>query len=1156
MRMKKQLLFILLMLISGYTFAQWNANPKKNTPVAVRENTQDANVSVSDGAGGVIVVYIEGFWDPVNFQRFSQIYAQRLNADGVAQWNGSEGRLLATVPDWVYPIVASDGSGGAVILWDKQNTNGSYDLQKIIAQRINANGDKQWGANGIEITPTASNYSVNEIISDNGGFVFTYGHAEDSYAQKLDMNGALQWGANGVKINDANGEYEGGGRIIKDGTGYLIVFGEEYEINQDDEGFRILWQKLNANGSKNGANVLCDDLVPTGGYSYYPQGLVADGNGGIYYTIAAYKWDETEIKLYLQHVNSSGVKQFNATSWGMLADASVGRVVESQYGDYIDYETSLASDGTGGVVLVYTDTRNGNYGLYAQRFNSAGTKLWNAADVLVMQGDISSFREDQIKINAEGNFVFVMEKGTSLYVQKLSPLGALLYPASGVLASSRNGGKSGAEMVVLNDKVVLVWSEYNNGSDIYAQSVLNNGELAPTVNFNGFSVINTRTQEGFNTIQAAINDTDTQNGDELRVAPGTYTENVTITKELSISGNNVGTEPWNWSKPATIIKPAVTFGTTPVLFIIEAKNVAIDGLYFDGTNDALSDAAPVVINGKAVRTSNGIYAYKVGVQLDNLSITNNKFENFTFRGIGVFSDGQTNNITIENNEIDNLVAQNTTSSAGNAYGVHLQNQTGTVENNRVSRAIHGIRSANTIDFYSSNDKLNVLNNTVTAYKAGIYVSGATNRSAPAFEVSDNSVTKADYDAWTADGLNKANIRLTGMAFYSLGGNNPILVNNNNVSNAWWGLEGYLVKKSDFDPERFKVSGGTFNNNYIGIDSYNANNNTYTTSMVLSGVTITNSEYIGVLNEAQAGNYKSELILKDGVQILHSAPTPTYENAISIYGANAQLNELNDTKISGAYKNFISFYSPSGNAPMNGLTVNGENVTYDGVVDGQAFNNYKPSALFDLTLRDAVKARIYDGDNNANTTAGKVLIHAAFPLPVQLIEFNATLKNNGALITWATASEFNNSHFIIEKSFDGVDFKTLTTVGGKGTTQEKSNYQFTDISFSQSAYYRLTQVDLNSTKVTYHDLVRYVKGLDAQVGVKVYPNPTSDKIFVNTDDIKIGSAVKLINLQGKVLASQTANQTTLVFEVQQLPAGVYFVQYSNGTKVQSQKVVKK
>lgn len=177
------------------------------------------------------------------------------------------------------------------------------------------------------------------------------------------------------------------------------------------------------------------------------------------------------------------------------------------------------------------------------------------------------------------------------------------------------------------------------------------------------------------------------------------------------------------------------------------------------------------------------------------------------------------------------------------------------------------------------------------------------------------------------------------------------------------------------------------------------------------------------------------------------------------------------------------------------------------------------------------------------------------LPVNLLNFTATLKNNSAQLKWATTIESNNSHFVLEKSTDGTTFQPITIIDGNGTTSVKSNYQFTDINFFQSAYYRLIQVDLNGTKTVYDNMVRYVKSLDNEESITVYPNPVKDKLFVNLSKANTISTIKLLNLQGKTIQTKATDGQIATFDVQHLPVGVYLVQYTDGHQVHTKKVVK-
>ncbi|MDB4162189.1 hypothetical protein N9772_07470, partial [Bacteroidia bacterium] len=83
-----------------------------------------------------------------------------------------------------------------------------------------------------------------------------------------------------------------------------------------------------------------------------------------------------------------------------------------------------------------------------------------------------------------------------------------------------------------------------------------------------------------------------------------------------------------------------------------------------------------------------------------------------------------------------------------------------------------------------------------------------------------------------------------------------------------------------------------------------------------------------------------------------------------------------------------------------------------------------------------------------------------PLPVELIHFDAqAAANHTADLHWVTASEINNSHFEIERSYDGRTFETVGNVTGNGTTSHLIDYNYTDWSIAKSqntAYYRLKQ----------------------------------------------------------------------------------------------------
>ncbi|MDA8886420.1 hypothetical protein N9I68_02465 [Bacteroidia bacterium] len=80
------------------------------------------------------------------------------------------------------------------------------------------------------------------------------------------------------------------------------------------------------------------------------------------------------------------------------------------------------------------------------------------------------------------------------------------------------------------------------------------------------------------------------------------------------------------------------------------------------------------------------------------------------------------------------------------------------------------------------------------------------------------------------------------------------------------------------------------------------------------------------------------------------------------------------------------------------------------------------------------------------------------LPVEHTSFDAKRDQSITNLSWKTASELNNSHFEIERSTNGVDFKTIGSVTGNGTSNELNSYTFQNQNSISTAYCRLKQLD--------------------------------------------------------------------------------------------------
>lgn len=87
----------------------------------------------------------------------------------------------------------------------------------------------------------------------------------------------------------------------------------------------------------------------------------------------------------------------------------------------------------------------------------------------------------------------------------------------------------------------------------------------------------------------------------------------------------------------------------------------------------------------------------------------------------------------------------------------------------------------------------------------------------------------------------------------------------------------------------------------------------------------------------------------------------------------------------------------------------------------------------------------------------------YPLPIELLYFNAEVLNEHVLLSWATASEINNDFFTIERTADMQNISKIATISGAGNSNITCNYSYTDYNpLTGISYYRLKQTDYDGS----------------------------------------------------------------------------------------------
>ena len=362
-------------------------------PLCTAANDQVLPVAVSDGAGGMIVVWLDG-----RAPTPGVIYGQRVDATGAPQW-AADGVQLSTTSDTNPPIIVADGAGGVFIAFGGK-------LSPPRAQRVNASGAPQWGADGVALTSDVSStreLAITVDVGGAGGVIVAWRHDNgtggmpDVHAQKLNSSGALQWGQ-GIPITSSSMNSEGNPAVVSDGVGgaHFVWIG----------GSGVREQRYDGSG-----NSLWNPLVLAASGNNIPPSITSDGAGGAIVT-----WSGGGA--FVQRITVAGDRTWGVTNAGLTLSLT-GRAPK------------LIGNAPAGAIITWEDNRGGsNFNIYAQRVISTGMIQWqpDGAEVCV---ETNEQRAPRIVPDGSGGAIISWydartsgNSGTDIFAQRVDAAGA------------------------------------------------------------------------------------------------------------------------------------------------------------------------------------------------------------------------------------------------------------------------------------------------------------------------------------------------------------------------------------------------------------------------------------------------------------------------------------------------------------------------------------------------------------------------------------------------------------------------------------------------------------------------------------------------------------------------------------------------------------
>ena len=440
--------------------AEWVKDSTQGSPVCTAINEQHFPDLATDSDEGVIIA-----WQDARNENHD-IFAQRVNAEGEMQWAANGVQVCNLPSEQIWPVVVSDASGGAIIVFG----DGRNGHQDIYAQRIDGNGDRLWQREGIPVcTHSAIKTDMRAITDEKGNTIVVWedwrNGNQDVYAQKIHISGRPMWNNNGVPVYRGEGDqYDP--FLTTDGEGGAIVVW--WDISTDD--WDVFAQRLN----KEGQAVWPEAGIPVctaAGHQSTPF-VLSDGVDGAFAVWLDYRDDPNLLSsadLYVQRINAAG-KVLWQKDGVVLCDAPSNQQVPEGI-----------SDGAGGLIVVWRDDRDIFSDIYAQRLSRNGEHMWGNYGVPVCAAEGEQRKPTLVSDGSDGAIVYWLDyredygniTHDAIYAQLIDGNGKSVWPLNGVPVCTADGNQTTPRAIADGGGgAVIVWTDSRGESpDIYIRRV-------------------------------------------------------------------------------------------------------------------------------------------------------------------------------------------------------------------------------------------------------------------------------------------------------------------------------------------------------------------------------------------------------------------------------------------------------------------------------------------------------------------------------------------------------------------------------------------------------------------------------------------------------------------------------------------------------------
>ena len=446
-----------ILFLTSFPSAQWSTDV--SLPQLIGSGIQPQVATTSD-YGAYIVWITDGDY---------HIYLQKVDEFGVSQF-GESGLLVSNNDNasWIaiYHLnIVVDSDDNAIISSLDQRT-GNWE---VYAWKISPDGYMLWGEDGIEVTNSSiSNMSPRLTILEDNSTIISCSHNDGQILfQRVTSEGELLWGDGIIKQDET--------RFLVSPQSIIDVNGEiVFQWLRQSSGWPIYSEIFVQKYDLDGEPVWAEPILIVGPTSFpmgnWSQQLLSSPGGG-----SLIAW--TELSGNVQNAIVESIDADGASLW------AGGMELSTNSSNFRMSPVLVSSEISFDMMAVWREA-NGSQserGLFAQRIDSAGNKLWGETGVPVVEMN-SSYDYLDVSVSEFDNEIIISyleqspNMNSNIFSKRLDSLGNPIWENETVTITSSDTPKSDLKIGNGLNYLIFSWSE--NGS-IYAHCLKDGGSLGP-----------------------------------------------------------------------------------------------------------------------------------------------------------------------------------------------------------------------------------------------------------------------------------------------------------------------------------------------------------------------------------------------------------------------------------------------------------------------------------------------------------------------------------------------------------------------------------------------------------------------------------------------------------------------------------------------------